>query len=68
MRFNFKVMGAMFLIESYFAWYMLTHVKSDSGLVYFVPGNSEYIGIMVLTWIVVINLTIQQIMFARKWL
>lgn len=67
-RFNFRVMGVMFWIESYFAWYMLQNVHSDNGPVYFVPGSHEYLGIMLVTWVVVIGLTIQQFVFARKWL
>lgn len=67
-RFNFRVMGVMFWIEASFAWYMVQHVHSDKGLVYFVPGNHEHLGIMLVTWVVVIGLTIQQFVFARQWL
>ncbi|RMH75273.1 MAG: hypothetical protein D6680_12215 [Cyanobacteria bacterium J007] len=67
-RLNFQVMGVMFLIESYFAWYMLQNVRSESGPVYFVPGSSDYADILILTWLVVLALTGQQIMFAWQWL
>jgi hypothetical protein len=67
-RFNFRVMGVMFWIEAYFAWYMLQYVHSDKEPVYFVPGNHEHLGIMLVTWVVVIGLTIQQFVFARQWL
>ncbi len=67
-RFNFRIMGVMFWIEAYFAWYMLRNVHSESGPVYFVPGSHEHLGIMLVTWVVVIGLTIQQFVFARKWL
>ncbi|MEA5581225.1 hypothetical protein VB620_07715 [Nodularia harveyana UHCC-0300] len=65
---NFRIMGVMFLIEAYFAYYMLTNVHSDTGAVYFVPGKPEYQGIMLITWFVIIALTIQQIILARTWL
>lgn len=65
--FNFKITGLMFLIESYFAWYMLKNVKVESGPVYFVPGNGQHLAIMIVTWIVVIALTIQQFFFYKKW-
>ncbi|MBE9198498.1 MULTISPECIES: hypothetical protein [unclassified Nodularia (in: cyanobacteria)] len=65
---NFRIMGVMFLIEAYFAYYMLTNVHSDTGAVYFVPGKPEYQGIMLITWLVILALTVQQIILARKWL
>ncbi|HYW18906.1 MAG TPA: hypothetical protein VE956_06235 [Nodularia sp. (in: cyanobacteria)] len=65
---NFRIMGVMFLIEAYFAYYMLNNVHSDTGAVYFVPGKPAYQGIMVITWLVIIVLTVQQIILARKWL
>ncbi|MBC6476542.1 MAG: hypothetical protein GDA56_00770 [Hormoscilla sp. GM7CHS1pb] len=65
---NLQVTGAMFSIEAYFAWYMLSHVPSDNGPVYFVPGNGEHVTIMFLTWLVVMVLTVQQFFLARKWL
>lgn len=67
-RFNFRVMAIMFWIEAYFAWYMLQNVHSDSGPVYFVPGSHEHLAIMLVTWVVVIGLTIQQFVFARQWI
>jgi hypothetical protein len=67
--FNFKVMGLMLLVESYFAWYMLNNVRSaDGSPVYFVPANGEHLGIMAVTWGAVMILTAQQFFFARKWL
>ncbi|MBW4650459.1 MAG: hypothetical protein KME06_17490 [Kastovskya adunca ATA6-11-RM4] len=67
-RFNFRVMGVMFWIESYFAWYMLKNVHLGDEPVYFVPASSQHQGIMLITWAVVIGLMIQQLIFARKWL
>jgi hypothetical protein len=67
-RFNCRIMAIMFWIEAYFAWYMLQYVHSDKEPVYFVPGNHEHLGIMLVTWVVVIGLTIQQFVFARQWL
>lgn len=64
---NFKVTGLMFIIESYFAWYMLNNVKSDGGPVYFVPGDGQYLGVLLITWVVVIALTVQQIFLYQKW-
>ncbi|MDB9374643.1 hypothetical protein [Nodularia sphaerocarpa] len=65
---NFRIMGVMFVIEAYFAYYMLNNVHSDTGAVYFVPGKPEYQGIMLITWLVILVLTVQQIILARKWL
>ena len=65
--FNFQVMGLLFLIESYFAWYMLNHVRGESA-VYFVPDRAQHAGIIILTWILISILTVQQLIFARQWL
>jgi hypothetical protein len=66
--FNFRIMGVMFLIEAYFAYYMLRNVHSHTGAVYFVPSNPEHQGIMLITWLVIVALTTQQVIFAQKWL
>jgi hypothetical protein len=67
-KFNLKIMGLMFLLETVFATYMLLRVASpDGGSVYFVPGSSQHLVIMAITWTAVIALSIQQILFYQKW-
>lgn len=67
-RSNFQIIGALFLIEAYFAYYMLNNVHLETGVAYFVPDKPEYQGIMLVTWLVIISLTIQQVLFAKNWL
>jgi len=56
------------LLETLFATYMLLRVASTDGSpVYFVPGSSQHLVIMAITWTAVIILSIQQILFYQKW-
>ncbi|MEB3358600.1 MAG: hypothetical protein VKK04_17875 [Synechococcales bacterium] len=64
---NLMVTGGMFLVEIYFAGYMLRNVHLGSNPVYFVPGESQYAGILIATWVVVVCLSVQQVIVGRRW-
>ncbi|MGF1498624.1 MAG: hypothetical protein ACFB8W_17630 [Elainellaceae cyanobacterium] len=64
---NLMVTGGMFLVEIYFAGYMLQNVHLGDDPVYFVPGESQYAGILIVTWIVVVCLGVQQVLVGRQW-
>jgi hypothetical protein len=64
----FSVVCLMFLVEAFFAWYMLTHVYASIGPVYFVPALEEFKFILRLTWLVVSALAVYTVYFFNKWL
>lgn len=63
----FIVITATFAIEAYFANYMLNNVVSQEGSVFFVPDSDEHQAILVMTWFVLMMLSIYFVFFVKKW-
>ncbi len=62
------VATAMFILESGFAWYMLTYATDPGATVYFVAGDPRHSEIMIVTAICVIALFAYLFFFSRHWL
>ncbi len=62
-----QVLVAMFLLETYFAWYMLHNVIADEP-VYYVPQDSQHSFVFDLTWAAVVVLLVYKIVFLQRWL
>jgi len=58
----------MLIPESFFAWYMLTYVRKDDSMIFYVPDTTEHQLIIGVTWLVSITLIIWQIYFAKLWI
>jgi hypothetical protein len=67
MKLNAVVMSVLFVVEFFFAMYMLKAVKSDA-IVYYVPQSSEHALVLNLTWLVVILAGLYAAVFLRVWL
>ena len=62
------VATAMFIPEAGFAWYMLVHATDSGTTVYFVAGDPQHGGIMIVTAVCVTALILYLTYFSRHWL
>lgn len=65
-KLTFIFLTLLFLIESYFAFYMLKNIKSNSA-VYFVPNEATHENLLFLTLVVIMLCAIWQVYFLLNW-
>lgn len=63
----FLVAGAMFLVETFFAGYLLMHLYG-TGPVYFVADDAAHAPVLTLTWVAVCLLAVYLLALVRGWL
>lgn len=66
-RQNLLASGAVFIPEMGFAWYMLTHVRTNA-TIFFVPELEQHAFVLSLTWLFLILIFWQQWWFAVHWI
>ncbi|WP_457664839.1 hypothetical protein [Thiolapillus sp.] len=68
MKNYFLAMALLFGVESFFAWYMLTHVTSDHGPVFYVPSTPAHSTLLFSTGVIVGITWLFLGWFTRRWL
>lgn len=58
----------MLIVEILFVFYMITNVIQSDSDVYFVPEDARYSGVLGITWLVVLLLSVYMFVFTRRWL
>jgi hypothetical protein len=65
---NLWVISAMLLLETGFAWYLLTQVSDGRSAIYFVPADASHATVIWITWGAVLILSCYLYAWAKRWL
>ena len=68
LRTYFLAMAFLFAVESFFAWYMMTHISSEQGPVFYVPSDPAHFTLLLSTGVIVGITWLFLAWFTRRWL
>ncbi len=68
LRTYFLAMAFLFAVESFFAWYMMTHISSEQGPVFYVPSDPAHFTLLLSTGVIVGMTWLFLAWFTRRWL